>query len=112
MRRVTRTMGTTVVSVLILMSFAPITFAASEVQGTLSSDGSSGSAQHQVGNAGGSGTGTQSLSGTVMGGTESSAQTALAGLAGNRNLLLLMSILIPFTVLVAGAGFLAYRRSI
>lgn len=113
MRRITKTAGTSLISLLILLSFAPITFAASEVKGTLSSDGSSGTAQHP-GNAGGTTSAGQTLSGTVMGGTESNgeAMTALAGLAGNKGMLMLFSVLIPLTLLLAGAGFLVYRRGV
>lgn len=113
MRRITKTAGTSLISLLVLLSFAPITFAASEVQGTLSSDGSSGSAAQHAGNAGGTSSAGQTLSGTVMGGTENNgSQTALAALSGSRGMLMLFSVLIPTSLLLVGAGFLLYRRSI
>jgi hypothetical protein len=110
MNRITKTVGTSVISLLVLMSFAPITFGASEVQGTLSSDGSSGAAQ-QPGNAGGA-TSEQPLSGTVMGGSDEDSRrmSALAGFTDSRTTLGLMSALIPIALLLAAFGFILYRR--
>lgn len=110
MDRVTRTVGTSVATLIVLLSFAPISFAASEVHGTLSSDGSSGATTRQ-GNAGGAAS--ASLGGTVMGGEErNESMAALAGFAEDRTTIMLLSIILPISLLVAGLGFLLYRRRI
>lgn len=110
MDRITRTVGTSVATLIVLLSFAPISFAASEVHGTLSSDGSSGATTRE-GNAGGAPS--ASLGGTVMGGTESNeSMAALAGFAEDRNVIMLMSIILPLSLLAAGLGFILYRRRI
>lgn len=109
-RRITKTLGTSLATLIVLFSFAPISFAASEVHGTLSSDGSSGTTR-QEGNAGGAPS--ASLGGTVMGGSDDNeSMAALAGFAEDRDTIMLLSIILPLSLLVAGFGFLLYRRRI
>lgn len=102
-------------TLLVLMSLVQFTLAASEVQGTLSSDGTHGASQ-QSGNAGGGAAAGQVLSGTVMGGTENADArnaAAIASVAGNSTTFGLMSALIPITlVILAGAGFFLYKRGV
>jgi len=109
MERITHVVGTSLVTLIVLMSFAPISFAASEVQGTLRSDGSTG-APAQQGNAGGAPAST-SLGGTVMGGTDSNeSMSALAGFAEEKSMITFLSILLPLSLVLAVAGFLLYRK--
>lgn len=114
MNRITETAGISVISLLVVLSCAQFTFAASEVQGTLSSDGSSGAARETRGAEENVPVST-ALQGTVVGGREDDSKRSMAALAGfidDRTILGLMSVIIPLSLIAVGAGFFVLGRRV